>query len=63
LKRRERALRPQWLGAKWRIIERYQHMSNVKKRGKAMEIYIPLGLMAAWIILQAWVLPRFGVKT
>jgi hypothetical protein len=37
-------------------------VNDVKKRGKAMEIYLPLGLMAAWIILQAWVLPRFGVK-
>ena len=31
--------------------------------GKIMEILIPLGVLAAWIILQAWVLPRFGVKT
>jgi hypothetical protein len=28
-----------------------------------MEIFILLGILAAWIILQAWVLPRFGVKT
>lgn len=33
------------------------------QRGKIMDILIPLGLVAAWIILQAWVLPRFGVKT
>jgi len=38
-------------------------VNDVKKWGKVMEIYIPLGVMAAWIILQAWVLPRFGVKT
>jgi hypothetical protein len=30
---------------------------------KIMEILIPLGVVAAWVILQAWVLPRFGVKT
>jgi hypothetical protein len=30
---------------------------------RAMEILIPLGVLAAWVILQAWVLPRFGVKT
>jgi hypothetical protein len=30
---------------------------------KIMEILIPLGILAIWIILQAWVLPRFGVKT
>lgn len=32
-------------------------------RGKTMEILIPLVFLVAWIILQAWVLPRFGVKT
>lgn len=29
----------------------------------AMEIVIPLLVFAGWFILQAWVLPRFGVKT
>jgi hypothetical protein len=33
------------------------------KGRKAMEFLIPLGLLGAWVILQAWVLPRFGVKT
>jgi len=28
-----------------------------------MELYILLGILAAWIILQVWILPRFGVKT
>ena len=31
--------------------------------GKIMEILIPLGVLAVWIIFQAWVLPRLGVKT
>jgi hypothetical protein len=31
--------------------------------GKTMEFLIPLGILLAWIILQAWVLPRLGVKT
>jgi len=31
--------------------------------GKTMELLIPLGILVAWIILQAWVLPRLGVKT
>jgi hypothetical protein len=31
--------------------------------GKPMEFLIPLGVLAVWIILQAWVLPRLGVKT
>jgi hypothetical protein len=31
--------------------------------GKAMEFLIPLGVLVVWIILQAWVLPRFRVQT
>ena len=31
--------------------------------GKTMESLIPLGVLVVWIILQAWVLPRLGVKT
>jgi hypothetical protein len=31
--------------------------------GKTMEILIPLGILVVWIILQVWVLPRFGVQT
>jgi hypothetical protein len=38
-------------------------MNTVIKGGKSMEIFIPLGILVAWIILQVWVLPRFGVKT
>ena len=38
-------------------------MNAALKGGKTMEILIPLGFLMAWIILQAWVLPRFGVKT
>ncbi len=34
-----------------------------RKRGLVMEILIPIALLAAWIVLQAWILPRFGVKT
>ena len=34
-----------------------------KSGGKTMEILIPLGVLLVWIILQAWVLPRLGVKT
>ena len=33
------------------------------KKGPAMEILILLGVFLAWIVLQVWVLPRFGVKT
>jgi hypothetical protein len=31
--------------------------------GKTMEFLLPLGALVVWIILQAWVLPRLGVKT
>jgi hypothetical protein len=34
-----------------------------RKRGRIMEIFIPIVVLAGWIVLQAWVLPRFGVKT
>jgi hypothetical protein len=33
------------------------------KGGKTMEIIFFMGFLATWIILQVWVLPRFGVKT
>lgn len=28
-----------------------------------MEFLLPLGIFALWIILQAWVLPRMGVRS
>jgi hypothetical protein len=34
-----------------------------KKRGVITEILIPLAVLGAWIILQVWVLPKFGVRT
>jgi hypothetical protein len=30
---------------------------------KTMEFLIPLAVLVAWFVLQAWVLPRLGVKT
>jgi hypothetical protein len=33
------------------------------KRGVVMDILVPLAVFVVWVILQAWVLPRFGVKT
>jgi hypothetical protein len=38
-------------------------MEITAKGGKKMEFLIPLGILVVWIILQVWVLPRFGVKT
>jgi hypothetical protein len=31
--------------------------------GKGMEIIVALALLLVWIVLQAWILPRLGVKT
>lgn len=30
---------------------------------KKVEYLILLGILVVWIILQVWVLPRFGVRT
>ena len=27
------------------------------------ELLLPLAVLVAWFVLNAWVLPRFGVKT
>jgi len=34
-----------------------------EKSKSTMEILLPIAFLVAWIVLQAWVLPRFGVKT
>jgi hypothetical protein len=36
---------------------------QTKKGGQTMELLIALGILVVWVILQAWVLPRLGVKT
>jgi hypothetical protein len=36
---------------------------NSSTGGNRMELLLPLGVLAVWIILQAWVLPRLGVET
>ena len=33
------------------------------RRRRLMEPLILLAFLAAWIILQVWVLPKFGVRT
>ena len=38
-------------------------MPTNNQGAKPMELLIPLGVLVVWIILQAWVLPRLGVKT
>ena len=37
--------------------------ATTNRGGRTMEILIYLVIFVAWIILQVWVLPRFGVKT
>lgn len=32
-------------------------------REKKMENLVLLGLVLGWVVLQAWVLPRMGIKT
>ncbi len=40
------------------------HPAAVSNQGaESMEFLIPLGVLVVWIMLQAWVLPRLGVKT
>jgi hypothetical protein len=31
--------------------------------GRRLDLLVPLGLVAAWIAVQAWALPSAGVKT
>jgi hypothetical protein len=40
-----------------------QPLAANNQGAKPMELLIPLGVLVVWIILQAWVLPRLGVKT
>ena len=37
--------------------------TRANRGGNTMEVLIPLGILVVWIIIQAWVLPSFGVKT
>jgi len=36
---------------------------GIIKGGMKMELLLPLGIFVAGIVLQAWVLPRLGLKT
>ncbi len=36
---------------------------NVLRGGKIVELLIPVIILMVWFVLQAWVLPRLGVKT
>ena len=34
-----------------------------RKVNAMKELLLPIGILVAWYVLNAWVLPRFGVKT
>lgn len=38
-------------------------IGRLKIARQAMEMLMPFAILAIWIVLQMWVLPRFGVKT
>ena len=40
-----------------------KQLRETESGGKGMEYLLIIGFLAAWFILQIWVLPRFGVKT
>jgi len=37
--------------------------TNTQKRGKDMSIWIILGVVAVWVLLQAYILPKMGIST
>jgi hypothetical protein len=37
--------------------------SITERKGGIMEFLIPIAVLAVWIALQLWVLPRMGVRT
>ena len=44
-------------------IQRIMTFQKPLQESKTMEFLIPVGVLVLWFILQAWVLPRFGVAT
>jgi hypothetical protein len=49
------------LVADLKIVDAMERVKPTKER--SMEIWWILGFIAVWIILQAWVLPKLGVRT
>lgn len=37
--------------------------TNTQKKGKDMSIWIILGVIAVWVLLQAYILPKMGIST
>jgi hypothetical protein len=40
-----------------------QQVESQHKGSATMDFLLPVGILVAWIVLQAWILPRFGVST
>lgn len=38
-------------------------MAPTEKRDRIMEVLGLLGILAAWIVVQVWILPKLGVHT
>ncbi len=38
-------------------------MTHTNGKLPAMEIWIVLGILALWLVLQVWILPALGVPT
>jgi|GEM_PF-340934 len=43
--------------------EVFLQRSDRNQRGSAMSIWILIGIVAAWFILQAFILPKLGIST
>lgn len=55
---------PGRLLVEWEVgSESLMNMNTPESKGHKMEVLIPVGILVVWFTLQAWVLPRFGVKT
>lgn len=37
--------------------------STTQKKGKDMSIWIILGVIVVWVLLQAYILPKMGIST
>jgi flagellar biogenesis protein FliO len=38
-------------------------MEQAKRGANSMDILLLLGVIVLWFVLQAWILPKFGVST
>lgn len=38
-------------------------MDDAPSKGRSMEYFILAGFLAAWVVVQVWVLPRVGMRS